>query len=82
MWTYKGDVNSALVENWKEPSSSIISLEASFNGGSNEDTLNVKKTCWQFKKIIGMQNIFKYQLPQQKVLRKILVTDSIDLHYL
>ena len=30
----KGDVNSASGENWKEPSSSTISREASFNGDS------------------------------------------------
>ena len=47
MWTYKGDVNSASGENWKEASSSAISAEASFNGDSNEETLNVNKTCWQ-----------------------------------
>ena len=46
MWTYKGDVNSASGENWKEASSSAISTEASFNGDSNEETLNVDKTCW------------------------------------
>ena len=28
MWTYKGDVNSALGETWKEPSSLTISTEA------------------------------------------------------
>ena len=30
MWTYKGDVGSASGENWKYPSSSIMSTEASF----------------------------------------------------
>ena len=39
MWTYNGDVNSVSVENWKEPSLSTISPEASFNGDSNEETL-------------------------------------------
>ena len=34
-------------ENWKEPSSSTISIEASFNGDSNEENLNVNKTCCQ-----------------------------------
>ena len=34
-------------ENWKEPSLSTISTEASFNGNSNKETLNVHKTCWQ-----------------------------------
>ena len=34
--TYMGDGNSASGENWKEPSSSAISTEASFNGDSNE----------------------------------------------
>ena len=47
MWTCKGDVNSASEENWKEPSSSAILPEASFNGDSNEETLNVNKTCFQ-----------------------------------
>ena len=47
MWTYEGDVNSASGENWKETSSSVISTRASFNGDSNEETLNVNKTCWQ-----------------------------------
>ena len=42
-WTYKGDVNSASGENWKEPSSSTISTEASFNGDNNEQTPNVKQ---------------------------------------
>ena len=45
MWTYKGDVNSASGENWKESSSSTISAEAWFNNNSNEETLNVNKTC-------------------------------------
>ena len=40
-------MNSASGENWKEPSSATISPEASFNGDSNEETLNVNKTCWQ-----------------------------------
>ena len=42
---YKGGVNSASGENWKEPSSSTISTEASFNDDSNEETLNVNRTC-------------------------------------
>ena len=36
-------VDSASGENWKEPSSSAISAEASFDGDSNEKTLNVNK---------------------------------------
>ena len=44
MWTYNDVFNSGLGENWKEPSSSP---EASFNGDSNDETLNVDKTCWQ-----------------------------------
>ena len=36
----------ASVENWKEPSSSTISTEASFNSDNNEETPNVNKTCW------------------------------------
>ena len=47
IWTYKGDVNSASGENWKEPLSSTISTEAPFNGGSKDRILNVNKTCWQ-----------------------------------
>ena len=38
-------MNSASGENWKEPSSSTISTEESFNGDSNEEFLNVNKTC-------------------------------------
>ena len=44
VWMYKGELNSASGENWKEPSSSTISTEALFNGDSNEDTLNITKT--------------------------------------
>ena len=40
-------MNSDSGENWKEPSSTTISPEASFNGDSNEETLNVNKTCCQ-----------------------------------
>ena len=36
-------VNSASGENWKEPSSSTISTEASFNSDSNEETPMVNK---------------------------------------
>ena len=41
MWTYKGDVNSALGGNSKEPSSSTVSAETSFDEDSNNETLNV-----------------------------------------
>ena len=52
MWTYKGDdVNSVSGENWKEPSSSTISTEASSISDSNEETLNSNKACWQKEKI-------------------------------
>ena len=47
MWTYKGDVILTSGENWKEPSSSTLSPEALFHGDSNEETLNLNKTCWQ-----------------------------------
>ena len=47
MWTYEVEVNSALGETSKEPSSSTISIEASFNN-SNEETLNVNKVCQQY----------------------------------
>ena len=44
----ESDVNSASGENWKEPSSSKISTEASFNRlDSNGENLNANKTCWQ-----------------------------------
>ena len=45
MWTYKSNVNSASGKNWKEPSTSTISREASFTGYSNEETLSMNKTC-------------------------------------
>ena len=41
MWTYKGDMNSALEETSNEPSSSAISAEVLFNDVCNEETLNV-----------------------------------------
>ena len=44
--TYDVVVNSASGENWKELSSLRTSPEASFNGDSNEEALNVNKTCW------------------------------------
>ena len=47
-WFYfsvKGDLNSALGENSKEPSSSTISTETLFNEDSNKETLNVNKVC-------------------------------------
>ena len=47
IWTYKGGVYSVWGENWKEPSSSTKSTEASFNEKSKEETLKVNKTCWQ-----------------------------------
>ena len=42
-------------ENWKEPSSSTILIEASFNGDNNEENLTVNKTCWKWWKINGIQ---------------------------
>ena len=44
MWTYKGEMNSTSRENWKKQS---ILTDVSFNGYSNEETLNINKTCWQ-----------------------------------
>ena len=41
------DVNSALGENSKEPSSSTVTTEASFDDDSNEETHNVFKVCQQ-----------------------------------
>ena len=44
MWTYKGDVNSALGGNSKEPlSSSTIPAEASFDDDINKKVINVNK---------------------------------------
>ena len=51
-------MNSASGKNSKEPSSSTISTEASFNGDSNEETLNVNKTCYHYligKKKVGVK---------------------------
>ena len=48
MWTCKDDVSWASRENWKELSSSAISREILFNGDSNEETLNLNNTCWQY----------------------------------
>ena len=39
----QGDVNSALRENSKEPSSSTVSAETSFDDDSNKEALNVNK---------------------------------------
>ena len=65
-------MNSTSRNNWKEPSSSTISTEASFNGDSNEETLNVKKIVLTILEKNEIQNIFKYYLPQYRVLQKIL----------
>ena len=40
-------MNSASGEKWREPSSSARSTEASFNGDSKEEILNVNKISWQ-----------------------------------
>ena len=61
-------MNSASRNNWKEPSSSTISTEALFNVDSNEETLNVKKIVLAILEKNGIQNIFKYYLPQYRVL--------------
>ena len=37
-------MNSTSGENSKEPSAST---DVAFNGYSNQETLNVNKTCWQ-----------------------------------
>ena len=44
-------MNSNSGENWKEPSTPI---DASINGDSNEETLNVNKISWQQQKINGV----------------------------
>ena len=43
MWTYTGDVISALGGNSKEPSSSTVSAETSFEDDNNKETLNLYK---------------------------------------
>ena len=40
-------MNSASGENWKEPSSSTILTDSSFNGDSNEETPDLNNTCSQ-----------------------------------
>ena len=40
---YKCDVNSALKKTSKEPSSSLMSADASFDDDSNKEALNVNK---------------------------------------
>ena len=42
---HKVNLNSALGENSREPSSSTISTEASFNDKGNNETLNVNNVC-------------------------------------
>ena len=56
-------MNSSSGENRKQTSSSTISTEASFNGDSNAETLNINETCWQ---------LFILHAPQQNLQRKIL----------
>ena len=41
--TYKGDVNSALGEKLKDPSSSTVSAETSFDDDISKEALNVNK---------------------------------------
>ena len=66
-------MNSASGQNWKEPSPSTISTEASSISDSNEETLNLNKTCIKNlnKKIENKWDI-KLYLPQQMVLQKML----------
>ena len=45
MWAYKRDVNSALGKTSKEPLSSTLATEASFNDDSNEKAFNVNNVC-------------------------------------
>ena len=47
MRKYNSDVNSALGKNSKEPSSSTVTTDASFDDDSNEETLNVFEVCQQ-----------------------------------
>ena len=47
MLTCMSDVNLALGENSKEPSSLAISTKVSFNNDSNKWTLHVNKVCQQ-----------------------------------
>ena len=77
MWRYNGDVNSASGENWKEPPSSTILTDSSFNGDSNEENLNanlllliqnllaIRENKWDIKHM-------KILPTQQKVIREIL----------
>ena len=43
MWMYECDVNSALKKTSKEPSSSLMSADASFDDDSNKEALNINK---------------------------------------
>ena len=47
---YKGDgvMSLQLQENLKEPLSSTISTEASFNGDSDKENFNINKTCYHY----------------------------------
>ena len=51
MWTNKVELNSTSRKNWKEPSTSTLSTDVSFNVGSNEETLDVNKTKIDIKHI-------------------------------
>ena len=63
MWEYKGNVNSALGENSKEPWPPATSAEASFDDDSNEEALNVNKVFSAIIEKNGIQVIFKHYIP-------------------
>ena len=46
-------MNSASRENWKELSSSTILTDSSFNGDSNEETLNLNLLLTLNVKLVG-----------------------------
>ena len=66
MWTYKCDVISALRKNSKEPSSYIMSAEASFDHDNNKEALNVKKILSVIiaNKMEYKCSMFKHYLPK------------------
>ena len=75
MWTCKSDINSALGENSKEPSSSAVSAEASFDAESSKEALNVNKFLTAIKEKNGYKlysNITCASRTFQSLLRNVL----------
>ena len=55
MWTYEDNENSASGENWREPTLTIDNInKKKKNVDSNEETINVNKSCRQYYKINGI----------------------------